>query len=114
MAGKARDLRAAAELKAPTPAARRAPSQTGEWRPGYELDGDDGTVTTDAIPDGGDVDWDAIFRHWNLDPARWSVVDGTLRVNAWEGPTTDGARVRPGPRPARRPPGPTARPAAVR
>jgi hypothetical protein len=93
MAGKARDLRAIAETKAPATATRRSPSPTAEWRPGYSLDGDDGTVVTDAIPDGGDVDWDSIFRHWNLDPDRWTVVDGTLRVNAWEGPTTDGTRI---------------------
>lgn len=93
MAGKARDLRAAAALRAPQAATRRDPTQTPDWRPGYELDGDAGAITTDAIPDGGDVDWDSIFRHWNLDPELWAVVDGTLRVNAWEGPTTDGTRI---------------------
>jgi hypothetical protein len=93
MAGKARNLRAIAATKGPQPAARRSGTPTGEWRPGYELDGESGQLVTDAIPDGVDVDWDHIFRHWNLDPELWVVVDGSLRVNAWEGPTREGTSI---------------------
>jgi UDP-2,3-diacylglucosamine pyrophosphatase LpxH len=60
------------------------------WRPGYEVDGTAGEIVTGAVD--GDVDWDSIFRHWNLDPALWEVVEGTLRVNAWEGPSTGGGQ----------------------
>jgi len=69
---------------------RRPGVATEPWRAGYELDGTAGELTTGAIPDDGDVDWDSVFRHWNLDPACWEVVDGTLRVNAWEGPLAGG------------------------
>lgn len=43
-------------------------------------------------PMAGDLspDWETIFAHWNLKPEDWSVVDGTLRTNAWEGPCADG------------------------
>lgn len=58
------------------------------WRPGYDLAETDGEIVTGAVD--GDVDWDQVFRHWNLDPAVWEVVEGTLRVNAWEGPTAGG------------------------
>lgn len=58
------------------------------WRPGYEVDDRAGEIITSAVD--GDVDWDSIFRHWNLDPEAWEIVEGTLRVNAWEGPTAGG------------------------
>lgn len=74
-------------------AVRRNGVATEPWRPGYELDGSSGEITSGALPHDGDIDWDSIFRHWNLDPASWEVVDGTLRVNAWEGPTTDGVKI---------------------
>lgn len=74
-------------------ATRRNGYATEPWRPGYELDGTAGELTTGALPDSSDIDWDQIFRHWNLDPDAWEVVDGTLRVNAWEGPTADGTTI---------------------
>lgn len=61
-----------------------------EWEPGYQLDGHVGTVTTSAIPEGEDPDWETIFKHWGLNSDSWSVVPGTLQVNAWEMSGPDG------------------------
>lgn len=83
---------ALAATEAPRRGVRRAATPT-PWAPGYALDGDEGELTTDAVPADDHVDWDSIFRAWNLDPDAWAVVDGTLRVNAWEGPSQDGPRV---------------------
>jgi predicted phosphodiesterase len=61
------------------------------WAPGYDIEGDEGTLTTDRLPDGTDPDWAAIFEFWGLDPAAWQVVDaGNLRVNAWQMPGPEG------------------------
>lgn len=61
-----------------------------KWDPGYELDGTTGTITTDAVPDGDDPDWAAIFDMWGLSPDSWTIVPGSLRVNAWEMHGPDG------------------------
>lgn len=82
----------AAELNPPA-ASRRNGQPTEAWRPGYTLDGTEGELVTDAIAADDHLDWDSIFRHWNLDPEAWTVVDGSLRVNAWEGPSQDGPRI---------------------
>ena len=86
-------LGALAATEAPHTPTRGAPQASGAWQPGYQLDGDSGELTTTGEPGDGSPDWDAIFAAWNLDPNDWKVVDGTLRVNAWEGPTTDGYRI---------------------
>jgi len=75
----------------PTPATRRTGTPTPPWSPRLELDEGAGELTTGVVD--GDPDWDSIFRHWNLDPALWEVVPGSLRVNAWEGPTADGTAI---------------------
>jgi hypothetical protein len=75
----------------PSPATRRSAAASPPWSPRLELDEGSGELTTGALD--GDPDWDSIFRHWNLDPSLWEVVPGSLRVNAWEGPTADGARI---------------------
>lgn len=75
----------------PSPAARRSAAASPPWSPRLELDEGAGELTTGAVD--GDPDWDSIFRHWNLDPALWEVVPGSLRVNAWEGPTADGTAI---------------------
>jgi UDP-2,3-diacylglucosamine pyrophosphatase LpxH len=75
----------------PSPAFRRSAATSPPWSPRLELDEGAGELTTGAVD--GDPDWDSIFRHWNLDPALWEVVPGSLRVNAWEGPSADGARI---------------------
>ncbi len=75
----------------PAPASRNSGKPTDPWTPGYELDGDTGTVTTDKLPDGTDPDWAVVFAHWGLDPEQWAVVDsGNLKVNAWQMPGPDG------------------------
>ena len=79
--------------EAPHKPARGAPASTGAWQPGYTLEGDSGELTTTGEPGDGSPDWDHIFGQWNLDPNDWQVVDGTLRVNAWEGPSQDGPRI---------------------
>lgn len=53
---------------------------------------DRGSIVTHETTD-DHVDWDTIFRHWNLDPDAWEVVEDTIRVNAWEGPSQDGPRI---------------------
>jgi hypothetical protein len=75
----------------PGPAARRTAAATPPWSPSLELDEGSGQLTTGVVE--GDPDWDHIFRHWNLDPALWEVVPGSLRVNAWEGPSQDGPTI---------------------
>lgn len=69
-------------------------AESGEWTPRMELDpeGGHGTITTTGRV-GDEPDWDTIFAHWNLDPNVWEVIEGTLRVNAWEGPTTEGSTI---------------------
>ena len=62
------------------------------WTAGVSHDLTTGEITTGVV-DGTDPDWDQIFRYWNLDPEHWTVLDGTLRVNAWEGPTVDGTAI---------------------
>lgn len=87
--------RVAAALEAtcpPDPAVRPPVAQTPLWRPGVTHDGDEGEITSGPSPDTA-PDWETIFAHWNLRPEDWEVVPGTLKVNAWEGPTTDGVRV---------------------
>lgn len=75
----------------PEPVRRAGVRPTDPWTPGYEIDGDTGTVVTDRLADGTEPDWDAIFEFWGLDPAAWVVVDsGNLKVNAWQMPGPDG------------------------
>lgn len=85
------DLETFSASRPPTPAQRRSAVPTPPWSPRLELSGASGELTTGALE--GDPDWDSIFRHWNLDPALWDVVPGSLRVNAWEGPTADGTAI---------------------
>ena len=75
----------------PAPATRRTAATTPPWSPSLELDEGAGQLTTGVVD--GDPDWDSIFRHWNLDPALWEVLPGSLRVNAWEGPSQDGPTI---------------------
>lgn len=81
-----------AALEPPDRGRRRTAKPSLPWTPGVEHDDRSGTLTTGAL-DHGDPDFDQIFRYWNLDPALWDVVPGTLRVNAWEGPTSDGSQI---------------------
>jgi len=62
------------------------------WQTGVSHDLSSGEITT-GPQDDDCPDWDSIFRYWNLDPNAWETVDGTLRVNAWEGPTVDGTKI---------------------
>jgi predicted phosphodiesterase len=91
MNGRERVVAAIDATRASTPAERDPRPPTDPWTPSLELDGDTGVLTTGRLID-EHPDWDAIFRHWNLDPDAWRVV-GDLRVNAWEGPTADGGTV---------------------
>jgi len=79
-------------LSTPAAGVRRAVSTASPWSPGLEHDGATGSITTGAV-DGDSPDWDSIFRHWNLDPDEWLVDEGTLKVNAWEGPTSEGTAI---------------------
>jgi hypothetical protein len=79
-------------LEAPRPLHRRAAANTPPWSPGLQHDGTTGTLTSGPL-DADSPDWDAIFAHWNLSPDEWDVDTGSLRVNAWEGPTADGTTI---------------------
>jgi len=72
----------------PEPVTRAKPNHPAAWEPGYELDGDSGTITTD--PTLGDPDWDSIFDLWGLDSTKWLIEEGSLRVNAWQMPGPEG------------------------
>ena len=85
------DLGKFAATRPPDKGARRSATPSPPWSPRLELSGAEGELTTGALD--GDPDWDSIFRHWNLDPSLWEVVPGSLRVNAWEGPTADGTTI---------------------
>ena len=70
---------------------RNGMKPTDPWTPGLEIDGDEGVVTTDRLPDGEDPEWATIFAYWGLDPDNWYLADeGNLRVNAWQMPGPDG------------------------
>lgn len=45
--------------------------------------GDDGTVTTDAVPGDRQPEWNEVLRVWDLDPERFAVVEPVL-FNAWD------------------------------
>jgi predicted phosphodiesterase len=90
--GRVADLEEFAASEPPAPGRRRSGTATPPWTPGLTLDGNGGHLVTGAVPD-EHPDWDAIFRHWNLDPAAWEIVGDSLRVNAWEGPTADGTAI---------------------
>jgi len=79
-------------LSTPTPGTRRGVPSFTPWSPGLEHDEATGSITTGPV-DGDSPDWDHIFRHWNLDPEEWLVDEGTLKVNAWEGPTAEGTAI---------------------
>lgn len=85
------DLDQYAATVAPTVGRRRTGAPAPPWTPRLELDDAAGVLTTGVVD--GDPDWPTIFAHWNLDPALWDVVPGTLRVNAWEGPAADGPTI---------------------
>lgn len=75
----------------PETARRTGMRPTDPWTPGLDIDGDEGVLTTDRLPDGEDPEWAAIFAYWGLDPDHWYIADeGNLRVNAWQMPGPDG------------------------
>ena len=63
------------------------------WRPGVEWVGDEGTVTTAAGPGDAHPDWDHVLAVWDLDPAKFAVVEPVL-FNAWDAPGPEGAILR--------------------
>jgi len=59
-----------------------------EWQAGVIWNGDEGTITTTALPLEEAPNWDAILRIWGLDPEKFRVVEPVL-FNVWGNP--DGA-----------------------
>jgi predicted phosphodiesterase len=60
------------------------PPRRTKWSPGLEWTGDQGTITTEALPEERSVEWDHVLRHWGLDPEHFQVVEPVL-FNSWGG-----------------------------
>lgn len=58
-----------------------------EWKAGVVWSGDEGTITTSAMPADEAPNWDAVLKLWGLDPDKFSVVEPVL-FNAWGNPDT--------------------------
>jgi hypothetical protein len=71
-------------------AARRQPTEPPRFT---QTDTNSGELVTAPIAGDSHPDWITIFAHWNLSPDDWSVDEGSLRVNAWEGPSAAGESV---------------------
>jgi predicted phosphodiesterase len=56
-----------------------------EWQAGVVWNGDEGTITTTALPLEEAPNWDAILRIWGLDPTKFRVVEPVL-FNVWGNP----------------------------
>jgi len=59
-----------------------------EWQAGVIWNGNEGTITTNALPLEEAPNWDAILRIWGLDPENFRVIEPVL-FNVWGNP--DGA-----------------------
>jgi hypothetical protein len=56
-----------------------------EWQAGVVWNGDEGTITTTALPLEEAPNWDSILRIWGLDPTKFRVVEPVL-FNVWGNP----------------------------
>ena len=69
-------------LEAHTAPPKLAPrAHPNQWAAALQRGEHTGEITTNPIadrPDPEDLDWSQIFAHWNLDPADWEVIDGTV------------------------------------
>lgn len=63
-------------------------SRYAEWTPGVSWQGNEGTITTSAMPAEESPDWSSVLRVWGLDPEKFSVIEPVL-FNVWGNP--DGA-----------------------
>jgi predicted phosphodiesterase len=59
--------------------------RTADWSPGVVWQGNEGTITTNAMPAGESPDWSSVLRVWGLDPEKFSVVEPVL-FNVWGNP----------------------------
>jgi predicted phosphodiesterase len=80
------DLQVTVETEALTPPQLK--SRSAEWTPGVSWQGNEGTITTSAMPAEESPDWSSVLRVWGLDPDKFSVVEPVL-FNVWGNP--DGA-----------------------
>ena len=55
------------------------------WEPGVAWDGNEGTITSTAMPAENAPDWESILKIWGLDPAQFTVVEPVL-FNVWGDP----------------------------
>ncbi|MFZ5852307.1 MAG: hypothetical protein ACOYY2_13065 [Actinomycetota bacterium] len=84
------DLSGALDDLLANPAAYAPPrAREAAWRPGVSWEGEEGTVTTGALPADGHPDWDEVLRVWDLDPEKFAVVEPVL-FNAWDAAVGDG------------------------
>jgi predicted phosphodiesterase len=58
-----------------------------EWKAGVVWTGNEGTITTSAMPAEQAPNWDSVLQLWGLDPEKFSVVEPVL-FNAWGNPDT--------------------------
>jgi len=77
------DLKVTVEKDALTPPALKA--RTADWTPGVVWQGNEGTITTSAMPAEESPDWSSVLRVWGLDPDKFSVVEPVL-FNVWGNP----------------------------
>lgn len=57
-----------------------------EWKSGVLWNGDEGTITTGAMPLEDIPDWDGVLKVWGLDPSKFRVIEPVL-FNVWGDPT---------------------------
>lgn len=58
------------------------------WEPRVTLGDTDGECI--SAPTTDEADEDSLILGWNLDPAEWRIIDGTLLVNRWQTKAADG------------------------
>jgi predicted phosphodiesterase len=77
------DLKVTVETEAITPPSLKP--RIAEWTPGVVWQGNEGTITTSAMPAEESPDWSSVLRVWGLDPEKFSVVEPVL-FNVWGNP----------------------------
>jgi predicted phosphodiesterase len=77
------DLKVTVETEALTPPSLKP--RIADWTPGVIWQGNEGTITTSAMPAEESPDWSSVLRVWGLDPEKFSVVEPVL-FNVWGNP----------------------------
>lgn len=58
------------------------------WEPGVTETAFEATATSGVFESSERPDEETLIEGWGLDPAQWSIIDGSLTVNRWQGMTS--------------------------